>query len=210
MALNDAASSAAEWSMFDGRSVQRTPSLAPAVSGAASESIVVTAASSQTSGGGTARPGTEGRVARPPRRRPRPSRRAPVTLLNTNTDNFRAMVQQFTGFPSGPDSSGYRPGSGLSFGDPPMAMAPLGHFHHPRYVAQQYQPHRHHYHQQQQQHQYQESTTTGGLDRRGNSSHNDAFPLQGLHDSSASLEMADVFLFGGTIRPTSTNSRVDG
>ncbi|URE37937.1 VQ motif [Musa troglodytarum] len=164
MAVNDAASSAAEWSRFDGRSVERTPSLAPAVFAPASESILVTAASSQTSGGGSATPGTEGRVARPPRRRPRPSRRAPVTLFNTNTDNFRAMVQQFTGFPSRPDSSGYRPGSGLRFGDPQMAMAPPGHFRHPQYLAQQYQPHHHHYQQQQQQYQYQESTTTGGLD----------------------------------------------
>ncbi|KAJ8467208.1 hypothetical protein OPV22_029760 [Ensete ventricosum] len=61
MAVNDAASSAAEWSLFDGRSVERTPSLAPAVFGLASESIVVTAASNQTSGGGgTARPGSAG------------------------------------------------------------------------------------------------------------------------------------------------------
>jgi len=48
-------------------------------------------------------PGVEGgRVGKPARRRSRASRRSPVTLLNTDTSNFRAMVQQFTGVPSGP------------------------------------------------------------------------------------------------------------
>lgn len=40
-----------------------------------------------------------GRVTRPTnmRRRSRVSRKTPTTLLNTDTTNFRAMVQQFTG-----------------------------------------------------------------------------------------------------------------
>lgn len=40
-----------------------------------------------------------GRVTRPnnTRRRTRASRKTPTTLLNTDTTNFRAMVQQFTG-----------------------------------------------------------------------------------------------------------------
>ncbi|KAL8511312.1 hypothetical protein ACS0TY_017931 [Phlomoides rotata] len=42
----------------------------------------------------------QGRVARPIRRRSRASRRTPTTLLNTDTTNFRAMVQQFTGSPN--------------------------------------------------------------------------------------------------------------
>ncbi|KAJ3679281.1 hypothetical protein LUZ60_017292 [Juncus effusus] len=50
--------------------------------------------------------GIEGRVGKSAKRRSRASRRAPVTLLNTDTSNFRAMVQQFTGIPSGPYSSG--------------------------------------------------------------------------------------------------------
>ncbi|GAB4848190.1 hypothetical protein Ancab_002857 [Ancistrocladus abbreviatus] len=41
----------------------------------------------------------EGRVSKPIRRRSRASRRTPTTLLNTDTTNFRAMVQQFTGGP---------------------------------------------------------------------------------------------------------------
>ncbi|PKI41020.1 VQ motif-containing protein 22-like [Punica granatum] len=40
-----------------------------------------------------------GRVAKPKRRRSRASRRTPTTLLSTDTTNFRAMVQQFTGGP---------------------------------------------------------------------------------------------------------------
>ncbi|XP_024963605.1 VQ motif-containing protein 22-like [Cynara cardunculus var. scolymus] len=48
------------------------------------------------------------RVTRPinPRRRSRASRRTPVTLLNTDTTNFRAMVQQFTGIGGGGGGGG--------------------------------------------------------------------------------------------------------
>ncbi|KAL1567586.1 VQ motif-containing protein 22-like [Salvia divinorum] len=42
----------------------------------------------------------DSRGARPIRRRSRASRRTPTTLLNTDTTNFRAMVQQFTGSPA--------------------------------------------------------------------------------------------------------------
>ena len=98
---------------------------------AATEATVVTAAaagtvSSPTSGGSIgsptrAQPGVEGgRVAKPARRRSRASRRAPVTLLNTDTSNFRAMVQQFTGIPPGPygpaGGAGGAGGPVISFG----------------------------------------------------------------------------------------------
>ncbi|XP_051115431.1 VQ motif-containing protein 22 [Andrographis paniculata] len=43
-----------------------------------------------------------GRISRPVRRRARASRRTPTTLLNTDTTNFRAMVQHFTGGPAAP------------------------------------------------------------------------------------------------------------
>ncbi|KAL3633835.1 hypothetical protein CASFOL_022597 [Castilleja foliolosa] len=42
----------------------------------------------------------QGRVAKPLRRRSRASRRTPTTLFNTDTSNFRAMVQRFTGGPA--------------------------------------------------------------------------------------------------------------
>ncbi|KAJ1393107.1 hypothetical protein SESBI_35285 [Sesbania bispinosa] len=42
----------------------------------------------------------KGNVSKPIRRRSRASKRTPTTLLNANTTNFRALVQQFTGCPS--------------------------------------------------------------------------------------------------------------
>uniref|UniRef100_A0A803QIP7 VQ domain-containing protein n=1 Tax=Cannabis sativa TaxID=3483 RepID=A0A803QIP7_CANSA len=59
-----------------------------------------------------------GRVSKPVRRRSRASRRTPTTLLNTDTTNFRAMVQQFTGGPTAPfANSGAHPGGpGFVFG----------------------------------------------------------------------------------------------
>ncbi|XP_022942064.1 uncharacterized protein LOC111447253 [Cucurbita moschata] len=41
-------------------------------------------------------------VARSSKKRPRASRRAPTTVLTTDTTNFRAMVQEFTGIPAPP------------------------------------------------------------------------------------------------------------
>ncbi|XP_031499220.1 VQ motif-containing protein 22-like [Nymphaea colorata] len=78
--------------------------------------------------------GAEGRVAKAPRKRTRVSKRAPTTLLNTDTHNFRAMVQQFTGGPSAHLFTGYQTGgSNLNFGygphhhqmNNPLAAAPV-------------------------------------------------------------------------------------
>ncbi|KAF5739729.1 putative protein TPRXL [Tripterygium wilfordii] len=41
-------------------------------------------------------------VPRNPKKRARASRRAPTTVLTTDTSNFRAMVQEFTGIPAPP------------------------------------------------------------------------------------------------------------
>ncbi|KAL4272313.1 hypothetical protein GQ457_13G009930 [Hibiscus cannabinus] len=43
-------------------------------------------------------------VAKNPKKRTRASRRAPTTVLTTDTTNFRAMVQEFTGIPAPPFS----------------------------------------------------------------------------------------------------------
>ncbi|XP_065847823.1 uncharacterized serine-rich protein C215.13-like [Euphorbia lathyris] len=43
-------------------------------------------------------------AARNPKKRTRASRRAPTTVLTTDTSNFRAMVQEFTGIPAPPFS----------------------------------------------------------------------------------------------------------
>ncbi|KAI6673397.1 hypothetical protein NL676_001303 [Syzygium grande] len=103
----------------------------------------------------------EGGVAKPVRRRSRASRRTPTTVMNTDTTNFRALVQQFTGGPSAPFGSGHGPGGVLNFNiglgpgqagvGRPGGMGPSG--FHVQYQVQQ-QPH----HQQQlfQQHQNQQ------------------------------------------------------
>ncbi|PON55022.1 VQ motif containing protein [Parasponia andersonii] len=48
---------------------------------------------------------TNNNVVRNPKKRSRASRRAPTTVLNTDTTNFRAMVQEFTGIPAPPFTS---------------------------------------------------------------------------------------------------------
>lgn len=70
----------------------------------------------------------QGRVAKPIRRRSRASRRTPTTLLNTDTANFRAMVQHFTGGPAAAAARQQIPdrAAALSY----MAAAPaVGGFH---------------------------------------------------------------------------------
>ncbi|XP_061368688.1 uncharacterized protein LOC133311628 [Gastrolobium bilobum] len=47
----------------------------------------------------------KGNASKPIRKRSRASKRTPTTLLNANTTNFRALVQQFTGCPSTTGSS---------------------------------------------------------------------------------------------------------
>ncbi|CAN4106375.1 unnamed protein product [Withania somnifera] len=48
-------------------------------------------------------------LVRNPKKRSRASRRAPTTVLTTDTTNFRAMVQEFTGIPAPPFTSSYCP-----------------------------------------------------------------------------------------------------
>ncbi|ONM59829.1 VQ motif-containing protein [Zea mays] len=57
---------------------------------------------------------------KPPRKRPRASRRPPTTVVTTDTSNFRAMVQEFTGIPAPPPPS-FAPHlgpAGMLFGGP--------------------------------------------------------------------------------------------
>ncbi|KAM1016284.1 hypothetical protein ACFX13_046730 [Malus domestica] len=95
----------------------------------------------------------QGRVSKPARKRSRASRRTPTTLLNTDTTNFRAMVQQFTG---GPTTASFPAGaSNLSFGLGPtrpqsFVVPPGAAGYHPL------QPQQQQLLQQQQQQQYQQ------------------------------------------------------
>ncbi|GAU27733.1 hypothetical protein TSUD_215420 [Trifolium subterraneum] len=95
--------------------------------------------------------GPEGRVSKPIRRRSRASRRTPTTLLNTDTTNFRAMVQQFTGGPIAPfaaaatsSPSTFSTLAGLGLG--PRASVPINQtmmshpfYQHPQQLQQQQQ-----------------------------------------------------------------------
>ncbi|OEL36546.1 hypothetical protein BAE44_0002433 [Dichanthelium oligosanthes] len=54
---------------------------------------------------------------KPPRKRPRASRRPPTTVFTTDTSNFRAMVQEFTGIPAPPPFAPHL-GPGVLFGAP--------------------------------------------------------------------------------------------
>ncbi|KAJ6801788.1 putative basic proline-rich protein-like [Iris pallida] len=70
-----------------------------------------------------------GPTGRPSRKRSRASRRAPTTVLTTDTSNFRAMVQEFTGIPSPPFASS----ASLHFPRPHLGPPPsflLSPFHH--------------------------------------------------------------------------------
>ncbi|KAM0848817.1 hypothetical protein ACQ4PT_054130 [Festuca glaucescens] len=118
MAMSDTASSFANWS-DDLYHYAPSPGLTlGAMDGGVADSTIIastaataapTSPASLGSGEGSPNRGAGGilgpRAAGKPsaaRKRARASRRAPVTLLNTDAANFRAMVQQFTGIPTPP------------------------------------------------------------------------------------------------------------
>ncbi|XP_044478420.1 uncharacterized serine-rich protein C215.13-like [Mangifera indica] len=81
-------------------------------------------------------------VVKNPKKRTRASRRAPTTVLTTDTSNFRAMVQEFTGIPAQPFSgSSYTRrldlfGSGIKAGH----FEPMGPLYPLRPLTQKFQP----------------------------------------------------------------------
>jgi hypothetical protein len=105
--------------------------------GCGAPAVAAAAAGGSASSPTRAQPG--GRVGKPPaRRRSRASRRAPVTLLNTDTANFRAMVQQLTGVPPGPCGPGGEYGAPLVVRPSPTSVvAPFGHPHRPTSLQSQ-------------------------------------------------------------------------
>ncbi|XVF81657.1 hypothetical protein PTKIN_Ptkin15bG0172900 [Pterospermum kingtungense] len=127
------------------------------ISGSSSLGSVPAASSSGGGGGGGGHLSPEGRVGKPVRRRTRASRRTPTTLLNTDTTNFRAMVQQFTGSPTAPFPTSAHPGGpniGFSFGGRQALLNPAGSLMVPPAGGFHLQ-YQHHHHQQQQQQQPQ-------------------------------------------------------
>ncbi|KAH7683819.1 VQ domain-containing protein [Dioscorea alata] len=70
------------------------------------------------------------------KKRSRASRRAPTTVLTTDTSNFRAMVQEFTGIPTAPFSSSTSTTTSTSRSrlpryDSPYLLRPFAHKPHP-------------------------------------------------------------------------------
>ncbi|CAI9759912.1 unnamed protein product [Fraxinus pennsylvanica] len=137
-------SNSTDWMQFYQHNLSGQPQNTPSFNGSVSESVMVANA---TAGGATAPAQSNlspsyynldmegGRASRPLRRRSRASRRTPITLLNTDTSNFRAMVQQFTGGPSSSFASRPEYTNGINFGfghgtqqimNPSAAMPPRG------------------------------------------------------------------------------------
>lgn len=120
-----------------------------------------------------------GSGGKPSRKRPRTSRRAPTTLLNTDTSNFRAMVQRFTGVQSAPYGTAVVPGGGttlnfgIGFNNPASQPAALPSFEAEETRPNQYQYQYQHLQQQaerfmlpqQTQYQYREEMTGFGAGR---------------------------------------------
>uniref|UniRef100_A0A0E0LEF4 VQ domain-containing protein n=1 Tax=Oryza punctata TaxID=4537 RepID=A0A0E0LEF4_ORYPU len=160
MAMSDTGSSLAQWAELyhDASAVHSDGGGVVANGAAAAAAATATSPASPAGSGGspTRAPGVEGpRVGKPARRRSRASRRAPVTLLNTDTTNFRAMVQQFTGIPAPPAGAFAGPGGGvpvINFGSDygfPGAVLPFSDHLQPRRPA--FQDHQHLLRPQQQQ-----------------------------------------------------------
>ncbi|KAJ1383855.1 hypothetical protein SESBI_42994 [Sesbania bispinosa] len=124
MAMSDTMSGPNDWLHFYEQSYTSGQVLPSSVS----DATAVTTTSSPPVGTPT-QLSPEGRVSKPIRRRSRASRRTPTTLLNTDTTNFRAMVQQFTGGPSAPfapTATSALPNLGFGFGSRPGPVNPNG------------------------------------------------------------------------------------
>ncbi|KAK4747121.1 hypothetical protein SAY87_026158 [Trapa incisa] len=91
---------------------------------APNEPTTATNTTTATNGGST----SSNLSARNPKKRSRASRRAPTTVLNTDTTNFRAMVQEFTGIPAPPFAAPPFQRNRLDiFGSPSYLLRPFFH-----------------------------------------------------------------------------------
>ncbi|XP_061344160.1 VQ motif-containing protein 22-like [Gastrolobium bilobum] len=120
MAMSDTMSGPNDWLHFYQQNLPAGQVLPSSVSEATTVTTTITTPTQLS---------PEGRVSKPIRRRSRASRRTPTTLLNTDTTNFRAMVQQFTGGPTAPfapTASIPLPNLGFGFGSRPVSMNPNG------------------------------------------------------------------------------------
>ena len=165
MAMSDTMSGPNDWFHFYDQQNFPAGQLLP--SSVSDATTVTTTATTQLgiSGSTPTQLNPEGRVSKPIRRRSRASRRTPTTLLNTDTTNFRAMVQQFTGAPFAPTPSSATgfPNLGFGFGSRPAHVNPNGLMLAPSafHLQQQQQL----YEQQQSQHYMYSGNREGGDNR---------------------------------------------
>ena len=151
-AMSETMSSPSDWLQFYNQNVSThtTSSSGAQVDNRVSDATVVTttvtSSTAVNSSSNTGHLSPDGRVSKPVRRRSRASRRTPTTLLNTDTTNFRAMVQQFTGGPGAPFAHPCGPSFGFGLGagrqaqvnNPTAMMLPPGHgYHHLQQQQQQ-------------------------------------------------------------------------
>ncbi|KAK8921117.1 hypothetical protein KSP39_PZI020441 [Platanthera zijinensis] len=102
--MSNATSDPADWSNFSHRAAfaGHLPNPFLPTSVAADATVVATVPLAGSGGRGSGSISEQHAGKAPPRKRPRSTRRAPTTMLNTDTTNFRALVQQFTGVSTGP------------------------------------------------------------------------------------------------------------
>jgi len=201
-AMSETMSSPSDWLQFYNQNLSTQPTSSPGrnVSGPQADDRVPDAtAVTTTVTSATGHLSPEGRVSKPVRRRSRASRRTPTTLLNTDTANFRAMVQQFTGGPGAPFAHPCGPSFGFGLGagrqvqvnNPTAMMLPPGHGYH--HLQQQQQ-------QQQQQQLYQQQ---GQQYMFSLSNNNNSAPCEAFHQRLGGSRVAnlgagsDGFVMGG-------------
>ncbi|CAM0908857.1 unnamed protein product [Alopecurus aequalis] len=148
MAMSDTGSSFPQWSddiyHYDipspGLSLGAMDGGGPTIAAASTGAAAAAPTSPASAGSADGSPNrAAGKPASAGRKRARTSRRAPVTMLNTDAANFRAMVQQFTGIPAPPAGPvinfGGVPNYGFHQHQPPAAAASVSFDHHQQQYA---------------------------------------------------------------------------
>ncbi|PON33979.1 VQ motif containing protein [Parasponia andersonii] len=144
--------------------------------------------------------------SKPNRRRSRASKKTPTTLLNANANNFRALVQQFTGCPNPASFANQKGPVNLNFGlkNATPIIEPFRNYdYHQRsqpVLPPNQQQHQHHQQQQQQPPYYQENNYQLGQNQQSYSSFNSMstsdvfFPSTSMNTSAPSMEISNGFV----------------
>ncbi|KAE9605110.1 hypothetical protein Lalb_Chr10g0093681 [Lupinus albus] len=207
-----------EWFQFYNQNFSTPPSISDSTTTTATAIPATTATTMTTSPplpSSSTHLSSEGRVSKP-RRRSRASRKTPTTLLNTDTTNFRAMVQQFTGGPSAlpfaPTApslgSGFPNLMGLGFGSRPMIppMNPTTLMVSPPSYNIQQQHQQLYQNQNQQQFMFSGTTTQGGDNTFFQRLSNNPRPASNIVIDRDIVLMNDDEHGGGCIFPSTSSS----